>query len=92
MCAGIVALQRDDLLFREEVAHRRIHVLVRAADVVPARLQHRREGRHRRPADANQVNPLHHATAASSRRAPARLRPMTRARTPKGSVMQAPFV
>src|SRR5205814_668642 len=43
----------------EEVAHRRVDVLIRAANVVPFSLQHRGERRYGRAADADQVD-LHY--------------------------------
>ena len=37
MCSGAVAAQRRNALRREEVAHRRVDVLIGAADVEPFR-------------------------------------------------------
>ena len=62
-----VAGQRRDPLGREKVAHRRVDVLIGALDVEPLALQHRRERRHRRAADPDQVN-LHSLSFASRRR------------------------
>ncbi len=59
MCAGLVADERPDAFRREEVAHRRIHVLIGALDVVSLPLQHRRKRRHGGAADANQMDSTH---------------------------------
>ena len=69
-----------DALGLEEVAHRRIDVLVGAADVVAAVFQQRGEGRHRRAADADQVDP---ATC------PERSRGATQRETPRRRSMAA---
>ena len=57
------SLEGRDLLFRQEVAHRRVDVLVRAADVEALALEHRSQRRHGRAAHANQVDPLHSSRA-----------------------------
>ena len=64
-----VAAQHGDAFGREEVAHRRIHVLIRSADVEALALQHRGQRRHGRAADADQMDSaarLTQSTAASS--------------------------
>ncbi len=53
---GGIAGHDWDVFGREEIAHRRVDVLIRAAHVVAAPLQQRRERGHRGPADANQVD------------------------------------
>ena len=88
----LVALERGDLLLRQEIAHRRIDVLIRSSDVVTAGLEHRGERGHRRAADTDQMNALHGATAASSTISALSPSARRRARTPKGNVMQAPDV
>ena len=91
----VVALERGDALVAQEVAHRRIDVLVRAAHVEAAALQQRRQRRHGRSADANQVNTCHdsvgprsavHSTAASSMTSDGRSPASTEAAIPSGSV------
>ena len=66
MCSGAVALERRDALLRQEVAHRRIDVLVGAAHVVAAALEQRGQRRHRRAAHADQVNARGSLTTAAS--------------------------
>ncbi len=79
----------------QEVAHRRIDVLVRAAHVVALALQHRRERGHRRAADADQMNARHRSLDSHCRFfdrssiGPRRRRRRAR-RTPNGSVSVAP--
>ena len=58
MCSARVAAERRDAFGGEEVAHRRIDVLIGAAHVVALALEHRRQRRHRRAADANQMDAL----------------------------------
>src|SRR5438067_4060061 len=87
-----VALQRRDLLLGQKIAHRRIDVLVRSPHVVATTLEQRGERGHRGSADPNQVNPFHDVTAASSIITAGRDPATTRARTPNGSVRQAPVV
>ena len=62
---GPIALEKGDALLHEEIAHRRVDVLVGTADVVTLALQQRGERRHRGAAHADQVN-ASHETAASS--------------------------
>ena len=71
---GGVAGGDGNALTGEKVAHRRIDVLVGAAHVVPAPLQQRRQRRHRRAADADEMNPLFTSTGASSTMSPPRRR------------------
>ena len=66
MCSALVALQRRDLLLRQEVAHRRIDVLVRSADVEALLLSIAASVAIARPAHANQVDSLHRAATAAS--------------------------
>src|SRR5262249_6589069 len=89
---GAVALQRDDSLLHEEVAHRRLDVLTRAPHVVSAAFQERGKRGHRRATDANQMYSLgvHAVTAASSMMSAGRGEVRTRARTPNGSVNVGP--
>ena len=103
---GAVALQRRDPLLLQEVAHRRVDVLVGSAHVVAAALEQGGERGHGGPADANQVDSRHLRCAPVSPRsvlasiqrplprspAPDWVRPTTRARTPSGSVSVAPLV
>ena len=56
---GGVAVERRDALAAQEVAHRRIDVLIGPAHVEAPALQHRGQRRHGRAADADQMNPLH---------------------------------
>src|SRR5712691_2396748 len=62
---GGIACHYWDAFGREEIAHRRIHVLIRAPNVMAATLQERSERRHRRAADADQVNPPRFGTRDS---------------------------
>src|SRR5262249_7115468 len=83
---GRITGERRNLFRCEEVAHRRVDVLIRAAHVVSPALEHRGERRHRGAAYANQVN-LHHSTAASSITRRGWAPPITRDCTPNGSVI-----
>src|SRR5262249_37933953 len=78
----------------EEVAHRRIDVLIRAPHVVSAAFQERGKRGHRRATDANQMYSLgvHAVTAASSMMSAGRGEGRTRPRTPNGSVNVGPAV
>ena len=98
----VVALERGDALVAQEIAHRRIDVLVRAAHVDAAVLQQRRQRCHRRSANPNQVNTCHdsvgtldravHATAASSMISAGRSPASTDTSIPNGSVSAGPSV
>ena len=86
-----IAGERRNAFGREKVAHRRIDVLIRSADVEALPLQHRGERRHRRAADADEVDRLAHWTAASSMtRRGCAIRRSTRHATPNGSVIGGP--
>ena len=54
---GAVADEDGHTLGSEELAHRRIDVLIRPSHVEAFALQHRRKRRHSRAADADEVNP-----------------------------------
>ncbi len=54
---GSVSAERRDSLLDQEIAHRRIHILIGALDVVPSTLEQRRERGHGRAADADQMDP-----------------------------------
>ncbi len=88
---GLVTLEHRNVFRRQKVAHRRIHVLVGSANLVTAMLEQRRKGRHRRAADANQMD-AHHSTTASSITSAGRGPVTTRPRTPNGIVQVAPTV
>ena len=64
----VVSAERLDLLGGQKVAHRRIDVLIRSANVVASALEQRGQRGHRRAADANQMDPL----AVSQRALPRR--------------------
>jgi hypothetical protein len=55
-----ISLEHADSFSRKKVAHRRVHVLIGPADLVPAMFQERRQSRHCRPAHANKMNSLCH--------------------------------
>ena len=55
---GGIAGHGPDVFRGEEVAHRRVDVLVGSADIMPAPLQQRGQCGHRRSAHADQVNAL----------------------------------
>src|SRR3954452_19864534 len=87
----LISDERANPFRGEEVAHRRVHVLVRSLDVVPFPLQHRGERGHRRAAYADQMNRAHWTADSSMTRrglSPA----MMRAVTPNGSVIAGPTV
>ena len=52
---GSIADERRDAFRGEEVAHRRVDVLIRSTHVEPFSLQQRRQRGHCRPADADQM-------------------------------------
>src|SRR4029450_6147526 len=91
---GAVALQRDDALLNQEVAHRRIDVLVGSAYIVATPLQKRGQRGHRGPAHTNEMDSpdAHALTAASSMMSEGRGAVRTRARTPNGNVNVGPAV
>src|SRR5437762_7807932 len=86
---GFVAALDANAFRGEEVAHRRIHVLIRTADIEAFAFEHRGERGHGRAADADQVDSLEvvsHWTAASSMTRRGWLLATTRQSTPSGSV------
>src|SRR5262245_58908966 len=87
---ALVAGQSWDAFVGQEVAHRRIDILVGARNVQAPPLQHRRQRRHGGAADANQMNL--HETAPSSMMIRGRASATTRHLTPNGSVIDAPAV
>ena len=54
---GLISCERPDSLGGQEVAHRRVDVLVRPAHVEPSPLQHGGHCRHRGPADSDEMHP-----------------------------------
>src|SRR5581483_11076190 len=88
---GTVPDERAYPFRRQEVAHRRIDVLVRPLDLEALALQHRRERRHRGAAYAYQMH-APHETADSSMTTRGRSPATTRHWTPNGSVIAGPVV
>ncbi len=62
----LVTAARDHAFGRQEIAHRRVDVLVRPANIESLPLQHGGQRGHGRAADADEVHARAHATAASS--------------------------
>ncbi len=91
-CVGAVALERPDSFGRQKVAHRRVDVLVGPVHAVASMLEQRRQRRHRRSANPNQMNVRVIRTAASSMTSAGCGRVTTRASTPNGSVQVGPAV
>src|ERR1700737_1172839 len=87
---GVVPAKSFDLPRLQECAHRRIHVVVGALNVMALPLQQSRKGGHRRAADTDEMNL--HATPPSSMTRRGVSVAMTRACTPMGSVIDGPAV
>jgi tryptophan synthase alpha subunit len=58
--AGSIAAQHRNAFALEEVAHRRVDVLIGAAYVAAFALEHRGKRRHRGAADTDEMDALHH--------------------------------
>jgi hypothetical protein len=67
---GAIAREGRDAFGGEEVAHRRVDILIRSAHVEALALQHRGKRRHRRAADADQVNLGHRLAPLPQRTRP----------------------